>query len=436
MNRMLLLAALVAASPAYADSPRPFTFREAIDTALAQNPDIVTASAKVTDASSKVDELKDRRLPSARLDFDGKIYKEPYVLDFLGTPFTLYERETSTFVATVSQPLTGFAYLSELVGAAGHTANASKADYDKTRLDVAYRTAEAYLRALEARAGLDVARTSAGDIASELSLAEKLRAAGTYTDIDVLRFKSAKAAADQAVVRADADTATSAARLVVAMGLRDGVEVSLSDDLPPAAPPLVMSVDQAQKRAASARPELVAARERIAAANNTRRSAYEGYLPDVRAVGAYIHTTGVQPFQPADAEYVGLTVSWNVWDWGATQAKVQQAASQQAVATSEAVALVDRVALDVRTHWLDAKAGFDNLATARTQVEAAEEAMRLQRVRFEAGAATTTDVLDAEAEVARGRLRDTLARYDYYLALVGLARAMGDVPSAVSSGPP
>src|SRR5262249_2798595 len=149
--------------------------------------------------------------------------------------------------------------------------------------------------------------------------------------------------------------------------------------------------------------------------------------PDIRAVGAYIHTTGVQPFQPGDAEYIGLTVSWNVWDWGATQSKVNQAEAKQNIVKTEAAALADAVALDVRLKWLDAKAGFDNLASARTQVEAAEEAMRLQRVRFEAGAATATDVLDAQAEVARGRLRDTVARYDYYLALVGLARSMGDI---------
>jgi len=137
----------------------------------------------------------------------------------------------------------------------------------------------------------------------------------------------------------------------------------------------------------------------------------------------------VQPFQPANEEYVVVTLSCNVWDWDATQSKVHAAEHEQAVATRESAALADRVALDVRAKWLDAKAKYDNVAVAKTQVDSAEEALRLQRVRFEAGAATTTDVLQAEAEAALGRQKASTTRYDYYLALVALARAMGDIPS-------
>jgi outer membrane protein TolC len=49
-------------------------------------------------------------------------------------------------------------------------------------------------------------------------------------------------------------------------------------------------------------------------------------------------------------------------------------------------------------------------------------------VKFDAAAATATDVLDSELEVARARLAFAVARYDYYLALVALARSVGDLP--------
>jgi OMF family outer membrane factor len=91
--------------------------------------------------------------------------------------------------------------------------------------------------------------------------------------------------------------------------------------------------------------------------------------------------------------------------------------------------VANRVRFEVRKRWLEAKANFENLASAQTQLSTAEEAFRLQRVKFDAAAATTTDVLDAETDVARSRLQSSLARYDYYLSLVSLARAMGDVPA-------
>ena len=51
-------------------------------------------------------------------------------------------------------------------------------------------------------------------------------------------------------------------------------------------------------------------------------------------------------------------------------------------------------------------------------------------MKFENGAATTTDVLDSETEAARARLVFVVARYDYYLALVALARSVGNLPLA------
>ena len=83
----------------------------------------------------------------------------------------------------------------------------------------------------------------------------------------------------------------------------------------------------------------------------------------------------------------------------------------------------------MRERWLDAKVKYDSLAVAAVQQQAAEEAYRLQKVKLDNAAATTTDVIDAETDVARARLALADARYDYYLALVGLARAVGDLPN-------
>ncbi|MGE5183070.1 MAG: TolC family protein [Acidobacteriota bacterium] len=428
MKKLALVLALVATAHAEV-APQKLTLRGAIELALGRNPEIVLAERTVEGATARTSGAKAHRLPSVRVDFAGNFYTKPYQLDFGGALFTLYERETTFTNVVVSQPLTGLAYLSELVGAAEHETNASRQEYDKTRLDVAYKTADAYIHALEARASADVAHRSVADIDSGLQRAIQLRQAETYTDIDVLRFRSAKAAAEQAALHADTQSQEAVAGLTLQMGLRDGTPIEIADDLPPDAPRLVMTLEQAQQRALQARPELRAAHERLAAANATRVSRREQYLPDIRAIGEWDHATGVQPFQPSNQEFLGLRLSWNVWDWGATHQAVREAEAAQSKAEIESEALVEVVKLDVRKRWLDAKTAFDSLAAAATQQQAAEEAYRLQKVRFDAGAATTTDVLDAETDVARARLAALVARYDYYLKMVALARAIGDLPS-------
>lgn len=427
---LLLLVATSASADAPAAGPQKLTFKGAIDLALHQNPDIAIGSEAVEQAHAHAATQRANRWVKLNVNAQVNRYKDAYSLPFGDQVFTLHELWTTTTIVQLNQPLTGLLYLSELVGAAEHEEGAAKSDLDRTRLDTAYRTADAYIRVLEARASAVVAHQSVNDIASELERANQLRQADTYTDIDVLRFKSQKAAADQTALRADTAAQTTLATLAVQLGLPEGAPIDLDDDLPANPPQLTMTLAQAQDKAMHARPELVAGRERIASAENAHTAAQERYLPDIRAVAAWNHFTGVQPFEPEDEEYVALTANWNVWDWGATQDQINEArrAKNRAVLTQNALA--DQVKLEVRRRWLDAKTQYDSLAVAQQQQQTAEEAYRLQKVKLDNAAATTTDVIDAETDVSRARLAFANARYDYYLALVALARAVGDLPEA------
>ncbi|HEX4454103.1 MAG TPA: TolC family protein [Kofleriaceae bacterium] len=434
MKKLAIFIWLVSqAAVVRADEPakQTLTFESAIQLALGRNPDIAAAKQALDSSEAKSAAARANRWIQLNVNEAIDEYKDPYILAFgaLGS-FELHKRFTTATVVQLSQPLTGLAYLSELVDASEHQTNATMHDYDRTRLDTAYRTADSYIRLLEARANADVAHKSVDDIQSELDRAKQLRAADTYTDIDVLRFQSAKAAADQIALKADSGIQSALGGLVVQIGLPDGAPVEISDDLPTSPPALAVSLDTAQHRALQARPELASAREQIAAAEANATAAWERYVPDVRGVAQWNHLTGVQPFEPEDEYFIGLTATWNVWNWGSTQDQYNSAKADQARAQTASFALVDQVKLDVRDHWLDAKTAYDSLAVAQTQQQTAEEALRLQKVRFDNAAATTTDVLDAQTDAARARLAFATARYDYYRALVALARSVGDLPSA------
>ena len=424
----LVAATELAATAAHAEG-RHLTFKEAVELTLEKNLDLAGAKETAAAAKARASSASAHRLPALTADGIANYYREPFVVDFGGQPFTIHGQRTSIASVRLTQPLTGLAYLSELVGAARHDAAAASADYDRARLDVTYGTAEAYLRALEAHATADVAHRTVADIGAELEQTRKLRAADAATNIDVLRLESSKAAADQAAVGADSAAQIALARLAVTIGLPDGDILDIADDLPPTPPALAMTLEQAIARGISARPELRAAREHIAAAGDLVTSKKEQYLPSINAVAVYTHTTGLEPFQPAHEEYVGLQMNWNLWNWGATHHDIKEAEHQKRRAELAAGSLAEQVRVDVRSRWLDAKAAHDSLAAAQAQVQAAEEAYRLTHVKHESGAATTTDVIDAETEVARARLRSAVSRYDYYLALVALARAVGDVPA-------
>jgi outer membrane protein TolC len=424
---------LLAAASASAD-PQKLTFQQAIDLSLDKNPDVAVAKEAINGAEAKTSEQKRHRYAQLNVNASANLYTEAYQIPFGAETFTLHKQFTTNTVVQLNQPLTGLAYLTELVDAAEHETSATQHDYAKTRLDTAYKTADAYLRVLEARAAADVAKQSVEDTTQLLKRAEELKAADTYTAVDVLRFKTANASAIQSQLRADTAVLTSLANLTVQIGLHDGADIDVTDDLPAQAPKLAYSLEDAQKRALQTRPELAAVADRIKSADDQRKAARLTYSPDIRLTASWLHTSGVEPFQPANEEWLGLTANWAVWDWGATHAKVLQAESAKTRAEIQQGALVDQVKLDMRRRYLEAKTQFDSIAVAQTQQDSAQAAYDLQKTRLENGVATTTDVLDGETELAKAKLSLANARYDYYIALVALARSVGDLPQQGTAG--
>lgn len=424
-----LVVGAAAAAPGTAHAePRPLHLADAIALATGHSPDVAAARAAAGVAAARVDGARARRLPALRVDAQGQRYAEAATVDFGGAAFTLHDATTSVTSVKLVQPLTGLLAIGHQVGAARHDQDAARADRGRAQLDAGHAAAEAFVRVLAADAAATVAHGSVTQLAADLERARALRQADSITDVDVLRLESAAAAATQAAVKADAAQAVAHAQLAVTLGLPGDAELAPIDDLPTPPPPLPMSLAEALTRA-GARPELAAAQAQVDAAAGRVRASRDQYLPDVRAVAGFTHTTGLGPFQPANEEYLGLTLSWTAWDWGATAAGVREAEAARDRAAAGVATLHDRVEVDVRRRWLEAQAGHDSLAAAAVQLAAAEEAYRLQQVRFASAAATTTDVLDAEAEVARARLQAALARDDYFLALLALERATGRPPS-------
>src|SRR5690606_12859672 len=93
---------------------------------------------------------------------------------------------------------------------------------------------------------------------------------------------------------------------------------------------------------------------------------------------------------------VGVVVSMDVWDWGRTDARVQQARARQQQAEDRLAALRDLVRLDVHRRYLEVQRAEETVAVARQAVDAADEALRVARERYAQGLALNTDVLDAE----------------------------------------
>jgi outer membrane protein len=423
-----------------ADEPpaRRMTLPEVVAYGLAHSPELAQSQKGVDSARADLRSTKARRLFSVRIDstltywdkeLDFAVDLPPGVPEM--EPTVIRERLTTATSATAVLPLVSQIQIGAAIAAGRHGTSAVEEDHAARRLQVAAGAAGAYLGVLLARATSDIASSRARLVSAQLERSRVLMQGGVLGRVDVMRLEAALAGARRDEITAASEAASAEDALAVAIGLPEGTRVETVDDLPeqPAAPPLDPA--QAVVAASRRRPELRAARERAAQARSGASVQKSGLLPSLNAVGTLQHNTGNGPFAAENAWFVGLNLSWTVWDWLSTWNSYRAADYRADQADLAAARLGDQLRLDVRRRAREARAAFDSLAVARAGLTASEEAFRIQEVRFREGATTTTELLSAETELASARFGYATARHSYYLTLSALAQATGQLPDAL-----
>jgi outer membrane protein TolC len=446
--RSVLLAAtatgtaLLAVPPARAEdaAPRPqapsssahqLTMAQAIDAALSHNPQLAIAAETIVAADARATADAALRLPLLGVKANVLFWDRAIEAD-LGPDIgkiTIRNRMTGTADVSVSQPLSGALVIGKLVSRDRAATEASRAQRDGLRIDVAYQTAEAYLGALQATTLGQVARSTLQQLDADLQHAKILLQAGTLQQVDVLRLDVERARVEQQLLQADTAALGARRRLALLLGLPDGTELALVEiDTTP--PPLPWTEDEAVARARRDRADARVAEANSHVAELGVAVSRAGYYPTVSLLGVYSHAINAGAFgSTADSAYIGVSLDWNLWDWGRRAAEVEgaQAVSRQALLTQGALA--DQIAVDTRAMWQAARTAQATLDVTARGLAAAVEAQRLQAARFAHGAATTVELVDAETALANVQAQAAIARYQYLVAWMALSRAVGILPA-------
>ena len=122
---------------------------------------------------------------------------------------------------------------------------------------------------------------------------------------------------------------------------------------------------------------------------------------------------------------LGLTASWAIWDGGRARADIAAVSAEERAMRRRLAELDSLLELEVRQRAFDIVSARAAIAAAGESLSAAQEARRVVSERFEAGVATSTDVLDAEVALLGAGLDRTRALAGLRLAEARLDRARG-----------
>lgn len=248
--------------------------------------------------------------------------------------------------------------------------------------------------------------------------------AGTAIGIDVLRSQVELKQRQQQLVAVSNQFEKDKLGLGRLIGLPIGQEFTVTD--PSSALPMdALSVKDALDKAYALRPDFQAAKARVLAAQLTVRAARAERYPTLTANG-YYGDEGLRLTSNSHGVLnVAGTISFNVFDGGRIKADVLENNAELTNRRNEMENLRGQIDYDVRSALLDLKAAADQVDVAKSNIQLAAESLKQSRDRFTAGVTNTVEIVQAQQAVAVADEDLISAQFQYNVAKVSLARALG-----------
>ena len=326
----------------------------------------------------------------------------------------------------ISYPLFTGGRLEAQIALAQANLRGAEATFNRAKQQVVYSALQIYLQGLLAAENIAAARRALETANESLRVAQARLSTGAAPQFDVLQAEVAVANAEQTLVRAQTGAGSAQINLNAALNLGQDTPLELTDTLAPR--PVDGTLADAIARALRDRPDLVAFRNQIAAAQAGIDVAASGGRPIVSLGAGYdLNNSNGQSNGVFGSWSVTLGVTLSVFDGGITQAKIRAAQVRLEQLKIREAQTRQQIELDVRQAWLALQQAAGELAAATKAVEQGREAARLAGVRYQAGVGTSLELVTAQSTLASAELSLASARFNQNGARIQLILATGSV---------
>lgn len=420
------LSTILTVSTAMGSQPSErLTLDEAIQIALRNNRAVQISARNLDKSRSAVREATGAALPQIQGTATYVRFDRVATARFGLQPIRLGNIENRTARITLTQVIDINGLIQIAIRAASTALTISELDYERTRNDTILQVTQAYQGVARAEEFVRVAEEALKNAQERLRLIRAQVDAGVAAQFDLLRAETAVAQAEQALLntRNQRELAVAALNNLLGRDLNTPVQVVKPTALPPLQE---AALDTLTQQAYANRPEILAAERGVQLAQLNIRNAQRGNLPSLILTGQADFNLNTSPFNPRRESYTGTVVlSVPIWDSGITRARVTQARDDVEIAQLRLQQAKEGVALEVRQAYLNLQDAQKRLAVAQKGLEQATEALRLARVRFEAGVSPQLEISDAELAFTQAQTNFVNAQFDYLDAYAALQRAIG-----------
>jgi outer membrane protein TolC len=437
---LAFLGVLTSVGQQAADVKR-LTLTEAVRLAVSQNRDLKIARLRVEESRQKKAEARSSYFPAIKNTSTflrttslenlqipaGAFGSIPNIglVPYRNVQITQGAQTFETSGTGLAQPLTQLIRIRQANRIAASETASTRDDLKKAENEVAVKVHELYFDILATRLQKRAADQETAYAQVHLRESEEDIQKGSALKITAIDSQASLLQSEQDALNADLQLNDLTTELNDLLGLPLDTPLELTP-----VEPAILQIhprEQYVQSALAENPEILAAAEKVEQAKAGVKSAKSAYIPDVTAIARQSYQNGV-PFLVHNFGTFGLTLDYDVFDFGKRRAVVRENEAKLAEAEENLTRLKEAVSVRIERTYNKVESTAHMLQVAREEVRLREEGVRLATNQSALGVVLVSARQQASAASYKAQAGLLQAQLTYLLAGAELEEAAGRTP--------
>jgi len=418
-------------------APRVYSLNECIQLAEKHNATLIAAKETYKVAKSNVWTAWGRLLPSldSRLGYShsetwspGGGYWNPVTQQIETVPpgAVTSKPYSASLSAAQGWSLGGYNYYE--ITEKNASKNSAKSSFQLTRQGLILSVKQAYFDVLKAKMLLEIQKEALKRADEQLKIAEARYDLGAASYSDVLKARVQQGDVELALISAENSVKLAKAALNSWMGQDVDTQIDVKENL--TVPEFDYFYDHALQEAMRDNPNVNAAKFDLKSAEAQLGMARSGFFPNFNVYGSYSWNNEdleeIKNIRRRDYNWsVSAYVNFNIFENFQKKHNLSYAKANLNSYKENFRQTKRDVALELKQAFLNVQEAKEKIDLTKEKVKSAQEDLDLMQEKYNLGAASILELLDAEVSFKQAEADQVEALYDYNLAVAQFEKALG-----------
>lgn len=414
---------------------KQYTLEESINLGLKNSKLIKYSNSKLNESKSFYKEINAKFYPHLSLNASYTRLSEvdPFIVDvpFAAQPIKIQDALLNNYSlkAMITQPLfTGFK-LSSSRSAAEFNEKAVKVENEDEANKVSLEIKKVYLNFVKIKKTLSLFDERLKSIELHINDSKQYLKNGLITKNELLKLQVLKSETEIKRLEISNNLEVIKSRFNQLLGIELKTETDVMEDLNIKYYQLE-KFDVLKNEAIKNRAELKSTRYKIKAASEKIIVAGSEYLPQVNLFASLNYENPNQRIMPLKDEFnetwsAGINLKWNLWNWGETSAKKQQATEKYNQLRLNSEMLIEKIELEVYKKYLKLITENKKVKLAELQLEQTSENFRIVKKKYIEHLVSGSELSDVETDLLDAKIKMLNSSIDRKITEEELFKSLG-----------